>query len=90
MDERDMADIEKQGEIEDEEEKDIQGFEEFKKLYGRRYRIPEWALKEFWLASRKPLREEIEKAIALLAAPDMKWDQAMRILFKLVGKEYPF
>ena len=36
------------------------------------------------------IEKEINEAIAFLAAPEMKWDQAMRILFKIVGREYPF
>ena len=47
-----------------------------------------------YLQACKVRQEEIEKdineIITLLVAPEMKWDQAMRILFKLVGREYPF
>ena len=35
-------------------------------------------------------KKQIEKVIKLLAHPSMKWDEAMTILFKLIGRKYPF
>jgi len=36
------------------------------------------------------IKKDVNKAIKLLASPKMEWDQAMRILFKIVGREYQF
>jgi len=44
------------------EEQDEKEFEEFKALHQERYRlIPDWALKEFWLESRRLMREKENK-----------------------------
>ena len=65
------------------DEQDKKEYEEFKALHQERYRlIPDWALKEFWLESRRLLNmriKELEKENARLKklVADLMLDKEM-------------